>query len=109
MKKFFYLLLLLFCFTATVPMLTSCEKSETDAGFLGESEDDYKSAEYTFLMTYGGTTTELSREVFATRKLAEAAFDAVVAELKNSKEYTGTLKLQLKRGNGIIKSATLTF
>lgn len=128
MKKIISLLFLAVAIFFSCTCFYSCEK-EDDNYYAGESGADFRPAVYTITSQWdfskvSGLTSEqktslenslnnsvYDSEEFETRADAVAAFDEVVMELKYDStmgQYEGLkVKLYLKRGTAIIKSATL--
>ncbi len=131
MKKFLMLLLCgtMFCTTA---VLTSCDKEEDETYYAGESEEDYKANTYTITADWElSNVAELSSlsadqlaalekqledecvetAIFNSRAEAIAAFDLFMEELRKNEDGTFMVgmkvKLYLKRGDAVIKSAEL--
>lgn len=112
MKKYLYYLLVVLCCSLFVPTITSCDTDDDNEEFYaGESEADFEPAVYSIFATFEGETAEVFSSEFDTRKLAEVFFDTYVSELKKSTDFEkgDVIKLSLKRGNAIMKSATITF
>ncbi len=128
MKKLLYFLVALCSLFMVQSVLVSCEKDDDDY-YAGESEADYKPAEYTISATWdlsnvtGITESERkaleaelnkfsSTAVFNSRVEAVAAFDNVVEEFKTNSDYKipgAKAKFYLKRGSATIKTATITW
>lgn len=126
MKKFIKAAFIaLVAMTGTVAF-SSCEELELEESYIGETESDYKPADYTISLDWDfngvadltaqekadlkkkGDTSATNR--FDTRKDATAAFDAMVVELQ--KTPAGDLKgakctLRLKRGKDLCKKAVV--
>ena len=129
MKKLFSFLILLISILTTQYVLVSCEKDDDDF-YAGESEADYRPAEYTITSEWdfskvsglSDTDKQLYKSqfedamrnvaVFNSRSEAVKAFDTIVEEIRTNSEFNIPglkAKLYLKREGAIIKSATLSW
>lgn len=132
MKKLLSLFLLVITIATTQCIFVSCEKDDDDF-YAGESEADYRPAEYTitsewdFSKVSGLSETEKqlyasqfadavkSTAVFNTREEAVRSFDTVVENLRTlpigpELNFSGLkAKIYLRREGSIIKSATMTW
>lgn len=130
MKKIYSLLMMIMAITFTQCVLVSCDKDDNGDYYAGESADDFRPMTYTITSEWdlsnvsGISSSDKSRleaqlessvnasEVFDTRADAVNAFDEVVYELKNDPDINlpgMKAKLYLRRGEAIIKSATITW
>lgn len=130
MKKLFSVFLLIISFFTTQCVFVSCEKDDGEGYYAGESEADYKPAEYTITSEWdlskvsGLSDAEKqlykaqledaaqSTAVYNTRTDAIKAFDIIVENLRTDADINMpglSAKIYLKRKSAIIKSATLTW
>ena len=129
MKKLLSIFAILVTILATQCIFVSCEKEDDDY-YAGESEADYRPAEYTFSATWDlsrvSGLSEVDKsiyksnledackavKVFNSRAEAVEAFDMLIESFRTNPDVAipgAKAKFYLKRDGATIKSATLSW